>query len=146
MTDSSPRADGLSANLDAGCICRTRKECEPNCAKAPDNSPATLLWRRSAIWHRNRIPIRDHILAMFFKRVREAVVPVAVADEIQVVGVRWVHGRFERRASWIRNWPGRQAGKLVGVVERFVIEVGAVDAAIEAPRQQRRVNHARIRL
>src|SRR4051794_30998395 len=111
--------------------------------KHPTIARQPCLGKTSAIWHGDRVPIRDYILIVLFKRTSEPVVAVAVADEIQIVGVCWVHGSLKRRASWIRNWPGGQAGKLVGVVERFVIEVGAADAAIETPRQQRRVDHAR---
>src|SRR4051794_19749405 len=90
--------------------------------------------------------IGHDILVVLFKRARKAMVAVAVTDEIQILGVGGMHGSLERGASWIRNWAGRQAGNFEGVVEDFEIKAGGGGLASETARQQRRVNHARIRL
>jgi|SoimicMinimDraft_8_1059736.scaffolds.fasta_scaffold302492_1 hypothetical protein len=64
----------------------------------------------------HRLPEFGHILIVFFEAAGEAVVSIAVADKIKIVGLGRMHGGFERSAAGIPDGPGREARMSIGVV------------------------------
>ena len=87
-----------------------------------------------------------HILVVFFETAGKTVVSVAVADKIEIVGLRRMHGRFERRSAGIRYGPRRQSGMSVGVVLGLKSHVGMMQRAGVTSVEQFRIDHAGIGL
>src|SRR5690349_20466837 len=51
-------------------------------------------------------PILSYVALMFFEPLGEAVMPLVVADEVKVIGMRWMHRREQGVLSRICNWSG----------------------------------------
>src|SRR5208282_13337 len=79
---------------------------------------------------------------MFFEAAGEAVMPVAIADEIEKSRVFGVQSRFQRASPRIADRPWRQPRESVRVIGRVHRQVGVMKASLVRPRQQLRVNYA----
>src|ERR1041384_8221354 len=64
----------------------------------------------------DRASVSGDVAAMLVESAGEAVVTIAVADEIKKFCLCGVHGGLKRRAPGIRDRPRRQSGMAVGVV------------------------------
>src|SRR3954468_13005715 len=81
---------------------------------------------------------------MFSAGAREAVMSVAVADEIQVVGLLWMKRRFERCAPGIGDRSRRKSGNAICVVRRSGVEVRLVNNAVIFIGEQRSIDDGRV--
>src|SRR5664280_1518271 len=70
-----------------------------------------------------RPAICNHIAAMFFHGARETMVAIVIADEVEEIALRRMHGGLQRSDSRIGDGAGRQPGILIGVVRRIELQV-----------------------
>src|ERR1700689_4458102 len=78
------------------------------------------------------LAIAVHVAVVFLKSGREHRLALGIftrSDEIEVVGLGWIHGRSQRGDSGICDRPGRQAGMYVGVIRSIALQVAGIDGA-----------------
>src|SRR5882757_2791970 len=75
-------------------------------------------------------PVAGDILVVVLQRRGKDMAAIAVGDEIEIVGLRRVGDRFQRRAARAGDRRRRQALDQIGVVRRLLVDVGLVDRPV----------------
>src|SRR5271169_1462087 len=86
--------------------------------------------------------VGHYVLIVFFDGAGEAVMARGVGDEVVVLALRGMHGRFESALAGIADGAGRESRVFVGVVGGVELHVRMVQLALISASEQLGINNA----